>query len=70
MAMSSMTAQTTQTDLAEALIRMFGRDALRQARENAASNARAGDTVSEKMWLGVAEIVIARQAALTKSKQA
>ena len=59
---------TTQIDLAEALIRMFGRDALRQARENAASNARAGDTASEKMWLGVAEIVNARQAALAKAK--
>jgi hypothetical protein len=64
----SQPAMTTQIDLAEALIRMFGRDALRQARENAASNARAGDTASEKMWLGVAEIVNARQAALAKAK--
>jgi hypothetical protein len=45
------------TDLADALIRMFGQGALRQARENAASNARAGDAAGEKMWLGVADIV-------------
>lgn len=47
-------------DLADALIRMFGRDAVRQARENAASNALAGDHASEKMWLGVADIVTAK----------
>ena len=47
---------TSPTDLAEALIRMFGRDAGRQARENAASNAKAGDGISEKMWLAVADI--------------
>ena len=48
---------TNSHDLAEALIRMFGRDAVRQAKENAASNAQAGDSVSAKMWQGVAEIV-------------
>jgi hypothetical protein len=47
----------TSHDLAEALIRMFGRDAIRQAKENAASNAQAGDSVSAKMWQSVAEIV-------------
>jgi hypothetical protein len=52
---------TSANDLAEALIRMFGRDAARQARENAASNAKAGDSASEKMWLAVAEIVTAKQ---------
>ena len=47
----------SQDDLAQALVRIFGRDAVRQARENAASNARAGNSASEKMWLGVAEIL-------------
>jgi|GEM_PF-6453689 hypothetical protein len=47
----------TSHDLAEALIRMFGRDAVRQAKENAASNAQAGDSASAKMWQSVAEIV-------------
>jgi hypothetical protein len=51
-----MTAASHQ-DLAEALIRMFGREALRQARENAASNAKAGDTVGEGMWNDVAELL-------------
>ena len=36
---------------------MFGRDAVRQAKENAASNAQAGDSASAKMWQSVAEIV-------------
>ena len=48
---------TSPNDLADALIRMFGRDAVRQARENAASNARAGDHAGEKMWQDVAGIV-------------
>ena len=48
---------SSHNDLADALIRMFGRDAVRQARENAASNAKAGDTASEKMWLSVADAV-------------
>jgi hypothetical protein len=48
---------TIQHDLAEALIRMFGRDAIRQAKENAASNAQDGDTASARMWKSVAEIV-------------
>ena len=48
------------TDLADALIRMFGQGAVRQARENAASNALAGDHASERMWLGVADIVTAK----------
>jgi hypothetical protein len=47
----------SQQDLAQALVRIFGRDALRQARENAASNAKAGDEDSERMWLAVAEIL-------------
>jgi hypothetical protein len=47
----------TSNDLAEALIRMFGRDAIRQAKANAASNAQAGDRVSAEMWQSVAEIV-------------
>ena len=51
---------TTIHDLADALIRMFGRDAPRQARENAASNAKAGDEASAQMWLAVGEIVSAR----------
>lgn len=50
----------SQEDLAQALVRIFGRDAARQARENAAGNARAGDGASEKMWLGVAEILEGR----------
>ena len=60
-------------DLAEALIRMFGRDAVRQAKENAASNAQAGDSVSAKMWQGVADIVskkLARGAAKPQPRQA
>ncbi|HEY2009434.1 MAG TPA: hypothetical protein VGH23_10625 [Rhizomicrobium sp.] len=51
-----MTA-TSRHDLAEALIRICGRDALRQARENAVSNAKAGDTVSERVWREVAELL-------------
>ena len=47
----------SQNDLAEALIRIFGQGALRQARENAASNAKAGDMASERVWLGVAELL-------------
>ncbi|HVW74601.1 MAG TPA: hypothetical protein VHC39_13255 [Rhizomicrobium sp.] len=50
-------------DLADALIRMFGQAAVRQARANAASNAQAGDHAGEKMWLAVANIVTARLAA-------
>ena len=53
---------TTPHDLAEALIRMFGRDAVRQAKENAASNAQAGDAASATMWKGVAEILNERLA--------
>ena len=53
---------TSPNDLTEALIRMFGRDAARQARENAASNAQAGDAVSARMWLAVADIVTAKMA--------
>jgi hypothetical protein len=53
---------TSPSDLAEALIRMFGRDAARQARENAASNAQAGDSASARMWLAVADIVTAKMA--------
>jgi hypothetical protein len=53
---------TSPNDLAEALIRMFGRDAARQARENAASNSQAGDAVSARMWLAVADIVTAKMA--------
>lgn len=56
----------TSHDLAEALIRMFGRDAARQARENAASNAQAGDSASAKMWQSVAEIVNEKLARLAK----
>ena len=48
---------TSTNDLADALIRMFGREAVRQARENAASNARAGDDAGAKMWLEVADMV-------------
>lgn len=55
-------------DLAEALIRMFGRDAIRQAKENAASNAQAGDSVSAKMWQSVAEIVSEKLARGTLAK--
>jgi hypothetical protein len=51
-------------DLADALIRMFGCHAAHQARENAASNARAGDAASEKMWLGVADLVGVKLSAL------
>jgi hypothetical protein len=47
----------TSHDLAEALIRMFGRDAIQQAKANAESNALAGDSVSARMWHSVAEIV-------------
>ncbi|HEX4273064.1 MAG TPA: hypothetical protein VHZ32_16855, partial [Rhizomicrobium sp.] len=43
--------------MADVMIRMFGHDAESQARENAASNARAGDSDGEKMWLAVADIV-------------
>lgn len=50
-------------DLADALIRMFGQGAVRQARENAASNALAGDHASAKMWLGVADVVTVKLAA-------
>ena len=50
----------TADDLAEALIRMFGGDAARQARENAASNAQAGDETSARMWLAVADSVMAK----------
>lgn len=50
-------ATVSQKDLAEALIRIFGRDALRQARENVASNAKAGDMVSERIWQGVVELL-------------
>jgi hypothetical protein len=48
---------TSPHDLAEALIRMFGRDAIKQAKENAASNAQDGDTASARMWRSVADIV-------------
>jgi len=51
-------------DLADALIRMFGQGAVRQARENAVSNARAGDAASEKIWLAVADIVTVKLSAL------
>jgi hypothetical protein len=44
-------------DMADVLIRMFGRDAESQARENAASNARAGDSEGQKLWLAVADII-------------
>lgn len=54
---SRLKTAVSQADLAQALVRIFGRDAVRQARENAASNAKAGDGVSEKMWLGVVEIL-------------
>jgi hypothetical protein len=47
-------------DLADALIRIFGREAAEQARENALSNGQAGDSASKKMWLGVAAIVTAK----------
>lgn len=47
----------SQEDLAEALTRIFGRDAIKQAKENAASNIQAGDNASAKMWLGVADIL-------------
>ena len=47
-------------DLADALIRIFGREAAQQARENALSNGQAGDSASKKMWLGVAAIVTAK----------
>lgn len=59
---------TSETDLADALIHMFGQGALRQAHENAAGNARAGDTVSEKIWLRVAEIVSLRRHGGTRAK--
>ncbi|HEX4273065.1 MAG TPA: hypothetical protein VHZ32_16860 [Rhizomicrobium sp.] len=55
------------TDLADALIRMFGQGAVRQARDNAASNARAGDVSSEKMWLAVAAIVTDKLSALRRA---
>ena len=60
----------TSHDLAEALIRMFGRDAIRQAKENAQSNALAGDSVSAKMWQSVAEIVTEKLARGTQAKPA
>lgn len=47
----------SQNDLAEALVRIFGQGALRQARENAASNARAGDIASQRIWQGVVELL-------------
>ena len=47
---------------------MFGRDAIRQAKENAASNAQAGDSVSAKMWQSVAEIVSEKLARGTPAK--
>ena len=47
-------------DLADALIRIFGREAAQQARENALSNGQAGDSAGKKMWLSVAAIVIAK----------
>jgi hypothetical protein len=50
-------AGVSPNDLADALIRIFGREAIQQARDNAASNAQAGDTASEKMWLGVIELL-------------
>jgi hypothetical protein len=50
----------TPNDLADALIRMFGRNAAEQARENALSNGQAGDSASKQMWLGVAAIVTAK----------
>ena len=43
--------------MADVMIRMFGHDAESQARENAASNARVGDSDGERMWLAVANIV-------------
>ena len=60
----------TSHDLAEALIRMFGRDAARQAKENAASNAQAGDSASAKMWQSVAEIVSEKLARAAPAKPA
>jgi hypothetical protein len=60
----------TSHDLAEALIRMFGRDAIRQAKENAQSNAQAGDSVSAKMWQNVAEIVTEKLARGAHAKPA
>ena len=57
-------------DLAEALIRIFGRDAIRQANENAASNAQAGDGVSARMWQGVAAIVSEKLARGAPAKSA
>jgi hypothetical protein len=60
----------TSHDLAEALIRMFGRDAIRQAKENALSNAQAGDSASAKMWQSVAEIVTEKLARGTPAKSA
>ena len=56
--------EVSQADLAQALVRMFGRDAMRQARENAASNARHGDAASASMWQGVAEILERRNQAM------
>ena len=44
-------------DMADQMIRMFGREAEGQARENAASHARAGDSDGEKLWLSVADII-------------
>lgn len=60
----------TQDDLAEALLRMFGRDAVRQAKENAMSNAQAGDSASARMWQSVAEIVSEKLARRTSPKPA
>jgi hypothetical protein len=60
----------TSHDLADALIRMFGRDAIRQAKENAQSNAQAGDSASAKMWQSVAEIVTEKLARGTPAKSA
>lgn len=44
-------------DMADQMIRMFGREAEGQARENAASHARAGDSAGQGLWLAVADII-------------
>lgn len=44
-------------EMADQMIRMFGRDAEDQARANAASNAQAGDSAGQQLWLAVADII-------------
>jgi len=57
---ASASRDVSPNDLADALIRMFGRNAAQQARDNALSNGQAGDSASKQMWLGVAAIVTAK----------